>query len=268
MTVEGASVRGRVAFNRAIGMGPAARVVLGFVAVAGPLAFAVACAGRVGPLPFVAAVLIPTPAMLALATLIWRRSWPAVEVVSRLNLDADADWRKLTGGKRPRTVQAARSWLLRHPEGSVPLHLIAVALLNAERTQEARDVIGRLPTGRPAELHVRRDLEMGLAVGEGRTVEAEAAAADVAARSDGGTSAELLQIHLARHASILAQSRGLDGLEELAAVRPQLGSLTGDWARAVVVSRFWFAIASFLVGAWILVAMALSGAASGGAFWL
>jgi hypothetical protein len=77
-----------------------------------------------------------------------------------------------------------------------------------------------------------------------------------------------LSIHIARHASTLAQSRGFDGLAELAAVRSQIGPPTARWALAIIVSRFWFAICAFLVGVWILIAMALSGAASAGVFWL
>jgi hypothetical protein len=259
---------GAAAMSRALGYDRRSQLIGTAVAVVGPLLAAVACWGRASFPVMVVATLVPTPVILAVAALTRRRLWAAEEVLCRNVIGTDEEWRSATGGPAPRTVGQANVWLLRHRPEMEPAYCTAFALLVARRYDQARAAIGALPGGTPGELHRRLDLEMSLRVIDGLPIEDQARAADDAARSDPGDDPATLASNLALHAMLVAQSHGGDGLAAVAEARPQLGSLRGKWASYVWRSRLRFAICAFLVGAWILVAIALSGAAAGGVFWL
>lgn len=264
---ESPARRGAQALRRALGF-DLMTLALGItVAAAGPLVASIACQGA-GVLPLAAAILIPTPLLLTISALYPRRTWTALEVLMWNNLYADDDWRRNTGLKCPRRLRQAKAWLDRHPEGSVPLRFTTAVQLIAGNMEIARQCIERLSTDTAEQRHWRLDLDIALRLAGGQSIDAEVASADHEARAQVGIRPDVLALHLARHAHFLAQSRGADGIAEIATALPGLGPMTPRWALQVVIGRFGLALASLFIGVWILVAMALSGAAAGGVFWL
>jgi hypothetical protein len=71
--------------RRAFGFGGRGSALQTAVAVAGPIATAVAGWGRMDPVVFVAAVLVPTPVILAVLALGGRSTWAAQEVLAWLD---------------------------------------------------------------------------------------------------------------------------------------------------------------------------------------
>jgi hypothetical protein len=253
--------------RRAFGFGGRASTIQLALAVAGPIAAMLLCSGRVVGAVVVAAVLIPTPALLALFALRGRSSWPAQDVLGWLDREAAVQWQSETASRMPRSSAQASAWLNGNAEDAIPADAWVAALLMAGRGDEARERIGRLPDATPAELHRQCDLLLAADSAAGRPIETRAAAADEAASADETASPAARTVHLAYHAAILATCRDSDGAERLAAARPALGRLASRLSLQLFVIRFRFVAVSLLFGAWLLVAVLVGLATSGGVVW-
>ena len=251
--------------SRAFGFGGSATTAQLAIAVIGPIAAMLICWGRVHGLVIAAAVLIPTPMLLALQAFRKRANWTAQDVLGWLDREAAVEWHDATGTAMPRNSAAAVAWLAAHVEGSVPADCWAAALLMAGRVNGARERVARLPDETPARVHRRLDLQLAADSSDGRVVDGEEA--DDAVRDDPNATTAKRAVHLAYHASVAAVSRGADGLAELAAARPAIGRLPVGLTLRLLVIRFRFAAISALFGAWLLVAVLVGLATSGGVVW-
>ena len=253
--------------RRAFGFGGAGSTIQLVVAIAGPIVAMLLCSGRVVGAVVVAAVLVPTPALLALYALRGRSTWPAQAVLGWLDREAAVQWQSDTASRMPRSSPQAIAWLNGHNENEVPADAWVAALLMAGRVDEARERIGRLPANTPAELHRQCDLLLAADSADGRPIETRSAAADDAASADETASAATRTVHLAYHSAVAATGRGSDGLGLLAAAQPTLGRLPSRLSLQLWVIRFRFVAVSLLFGAWLLVAILVGLATSGGVVW-
>jgi hypothetical protein len=251
--------------RRAFGFGGAATTVQLAVAVAGPILAVLLLWGRAHGLAIAAAVLIPTPAFLALLAYWSRSNWAAQDVLGWLDRDAAIQWHESTGTPMPRNSVTAGSWLHSNVEADVPADVWAAALLMAGRTDEARDKIATLPAETPERVHRRLDLEMAVAAAEGAAI--DAAPADQAVAGDPTSTPVARAAHIAYHASVAAVSRGGDGLVALEAARSAIGRLPVRLSLQLLAIRFRFAAISALFGAWLLAAVLVGLATSGGVVW-
>jgi len=251
--------------HRAFGFGRADLVIELSLAVAGPIGAFLLCWGRVQAVILVAAVLIPTPALLSLVSFRRRFRWPAQDVLVWMDRLAASEWRERTDSRMPRDPAQAGEWLRCHAESGVPLDSWVSALLLAGRVEEGRDCIGRLPSGTPRQVHRRLDLELMADAAGGLAV--ASAAADQAVSCDPTATPAERAAHLAYHASVAAVSRRVDGLPGLAAARPGLGRLGPGLALRLWLIRLRFAALSTLIGAWLLLAVLVGLATAGGVVW-
>ena len=252
--------------RRAFGFGGPATAMQLAIAVLGPIAAILICWGRAHALVTIAAVLIPTPALLAMNVLRGRANWAAQDLLGWIDREAAAQWRDGTETPMPDNRAAAVAWLARHVEGDVPADLWAAALLMAGRTDEARDRIARLEAATPAQIHRRRDLQLAVDATDGRAI--DSGPSDEAASSDPAAARAAVAAHLGYHAAVAAESRGADGLAILVAARPALGRLPVRLTLRLAVIRFRFAAISALFGAWLLVAIVVGLGSSGGVVWI
>jgi hypothetical protein len=165
----------------------------------------------------------------------------------------------------PRDSVGAGAWLQDHAENDIPADVWAAALLMAGRTDEARDKIATLPVETPDQIHRRLDLEMAVAATQGAAI--DVAPADQAAAGDPEATPVARAAHIAYHGSVAAVSRGGDGLAELVAARSAIGRLPFRLSLRLLAIRFRFAAISALFGAWLLVAVLVGLATSGGVVW-
>ena len=251
--------------RRAFGLGGSSATIQIGIAVLGPIAAFLVCWGRVHELVLAAAVLIPTPAVLAWLALRGRSRWAAQDVLGWLDRDAAARWRDGTGTRMPRNSAQAGAWLLNHEESAVPGDFWVAALLMSGRVDEALARIARLPAETPAQRHRRLDLQLAADAAAGRPI--ETASADEAVAADSTAAPVARAVHLAYHASVAITSRGIDGLPILAAARPAIGRMPLGLAVQLYSIRFRFAAISALFGAWLLVAILVGLATSGGVVW-
>jgi hypothetical protein len=251
--------------RRAFGFGGSATTAQLAIAVVGPIAAMLICWGRFHGLVITAAVLIPTPVLLALQAVRERANWTAQDVLGWLDHEAAVEWRDAAGTAMPRNSAAAAAWLAGHVEVDVPADCWAAALLMAGRVDEARDRIASLLDETPARVHRRLDLQLAADSTDGRVVDSEEA--DNAVRDDPDATAATRAAHLGYHTSVAAVSRGTDGLAALAAARPAIGRLPVGLTIRLLVIRFRFAAISILFGAWLLVAVLVGLATSGGVVW-
>jgi hypothetical protein len=257
-----------VALQRcAFGFGGPASTIQIVVAVAGPIVAMLLCSGRVVGAVVVAAVLIPTPALLAVVALRARPRWPAQAVLGWLDREAAVQWQSDTASRMPRSSPQATAWLNGHAEEDVPRDVWVAALLMAGRVDEARERIGRLPATTPAELHRQCDLLLAADSADGRPIETRAAAADEASSADDTASPATRAAHAAYHAAVAVTGRGSDGVGLLIAARPAIGRLPSRLSLQLMVIRFRFVAVSLLFGAWLLVAVLVGLATSGGVVW-
>ena len=253
--------------RRAFGYaGPGSTIQL-VVAVAGPIVAILLCSGRVVGVVEVATVLIPTPALLATFALRGRSTWPAQALLGWLDREAALQWQSETASRMPRSSPQAIAWMNARAEDAVQADAWVAALLMAGRIDEARERIGRLPAATPAQLHRQCDLLLAADSSDGRPIETRATAADEAASSDETAMPAIRTVHLAYHAAVVATARGSDGLGLLAAARPVLGRLPSRLSLQLFVIRFRFVAVSLLFGAWLLVAILVGLATSGGVVW-
>lgn len=237
-----------------------------WIAVVGEaLTFGLALGFGLPPAQFAALVLVPTPLLLVLLTARRIRLWPAQEAITWINLSASDRWRETLGGRMPANPSQARAWLERHPEGSAPPSTRAGMLLTAGRRDEAREVMSRMPSGSPHDLHLLRELELSLAIDEGRPV--DTAAADDALRADTETSPAERELHLAYHAALLAVQRGDDGITPLTPALAGAGRIPPRYRRRILVWRFRAALLAAWLGIWLIAAMLVGMATSGGVVW-
>lgn len=253
--------------RRAFGFGGPGSTIQLVAAIAGPIAAMLLCSGRVAGALVVAAVLLPTPALLALVAVRGRSTWPVQDVLGWLDREAAVQWQADTASRMPRSSPQASAWLSGRSEEDAPADAWVAALLMAGRVDEARERIGRLPSSTPAQLHRQCDLLLAADSADGRPIEARATAADEAASADETASPATCKIHLAYHAAVVATGRGSDGLELLAATRPAIGRLPSRIRLQLFVIRFRFVAVSLLFGAWLLVAILVGLATSGGVVW-
>ena len=251
--------------RRAFGLGGTSATIQLVIAVLGPIAVLLLCWGRAHGLVTAALVLIPTPALLALAARRGRARWPAQDVLVWLHRQAAAEWRADTSSRMPRNKFEAGDWLGRHSETDVAPDCWAAALLMAGRFDEARERIARLPAETPGQLHRRLDLEQAADAAEGRPFDTAAAVAAIS--SDREASAAQRTADIANHEAIAAVGRGLDGLPILAAARPALGRLPFGLTLQLYSIRFRYAAISALFGAWLLAAILVGLATAGGVVW-
>jgi hypothetical protein len=172
--------------RRAFGFGGKWSAFQTALAVAGPVASALAAWGRLDAVPFALVVVVPAPLVLAVLALSGRSRWAAQEVIA---------------------------WL-----DSV-----------RERSGAASD---------------------------------DAAAPDAQAAPSVEQGAAL-----AYRAAVDSTSRGLDGLAALAAARPDAGALSSKQMVRLWLIRLRYAIASAVVGAWVLAAILVAMATAGGVVW-
>jgi hypothetical protein len=251
--------------RRAFGFGGHGAAIQLGIAVLGPIAAFMLCWSRANELVVAAAVLIPTPAVLAAQSLRGRSSWAAQDVLGWLDRDAAARWREGTGTRMPRNSAQAAAWLQGRHETDSPADLWVAGLLMAGRVDDARERIARLPSETPAQRHRRLDLQLAADAAGGRPL--EAAPADDAALADQSAAQDARAAHLAYHASVAAASHGADGLPVLAAARPALGRLPRALVVQLYAIRFRYAAISALFGAWLLVAILVGLATAGGVVW-
>jgi hypothetical protein len=215
--------------------------------------------------PFAALVLLPGPLFLAAAAVARRHRWPAQEAVIWLNLIAADKWAEKYGQRIPATPGRAKTWLARHPAGAAPDSAIAVALLEAGRLVEAREVASRLPTGSAHERHQRLEIELALAAHTGQSI--DTSAADEATREDTEIGDVERVLELAYHAAALAIDQGGDGIAPLAAGRLAAGPMPVPYRKKVLLARFWNVAASLAIGLWLLAAVLVGMATAGGVVW-
>jgi hypothetical protein len=253
--------------RRAFGFGGPGSTIQLVLAVGGPIVAMLLCSGRVVGAVVVAAVLIPTPALLAIVALRGRSSWPAQAVLGWLDREAAVQWQSDTASRMPRSSAQAMAWLNGHAEEDVPRDVWVAALLMAGRVDEARERIGRLPATTPAELHRQCDLLLAADSADGRPIETRATAAGESAAADEVASPPARSAHVAYHAAVAATGRGSEGLGLLTAARPAIGRLPFRLSLQLSVIRFRFVLVSALFGAWLLVAVLVGLATSGGVVW-
>lgn len=251
--------------RRAFGLRGSSATIQLVIAVLGPIAAFLVCWGRVHELVLAAAVLIPTPLVLAVNSFRGRSNWAAQDVLGWLDRDAAARWRDGTGSRMPRNSAQAGAWLRSHEESAVPAEFWVAALLMAGRDDEALAGIARLPVETPAQRHRRLDLQLAADAAAGRPIET-ASADDAVAEDPLATPAERAA-HLAYHASVAATSRGTDGLPVIAAARPGLGRMPLGLTLRMYSIRLRFAAISALFGAWLLAAILVGLATAGGVVW-
>jgi hypothetical protein len=210
-------------------------------------------------------VLLPTPALGVALGLRGRHRWPAQDIGWWMGRQSAADWRQAVGGSVPRNAAGARAWLETHPEGSTPAWARATVLLQAGRIPSARQTIAAMPMDTLTDQRRRLDLELAADANEGRPI--DTTAVDASIREDPDQPPEEMAVHLAYHEALAEVDGGRDGLPPLLAARASLGRLPPDLARRLWVARFRYAAASFLVGAWLLVAVLVALATSGGVVW-
>jgi len=234
--------------------------------VVGPLASFVVALGLALPaVPFAAVVLVPTPLLLALVVYRGRRLWPAQECLAWINLVGSDAWRAEVGERMPGTAAQSKAWLQRHPEGSASESFRAGVMLAAGRLAEAREAMTGLPTGSARERHRRLDLEIALDAKEGRPL--DIAAADDALREDVEMPEVEKGLHLAYHAALLAADLGRDCVTPLVAARALAGPIPPGYARRMWLTRYRAVIAALVIGAWLLAAVLVGAATSGGVVW-
>src|ERR1035437_2575472 len=137
--------------RQAFGFGGTSSNVQLALSVVGPIAAVLLTWGRVHWLGFLAAVLLPTPALLAILALRHRSRWAAQDVLFWLNDVAAADWQRRTGSRMPRNSVEANAWLGGRAESDVPLDCWVAALLMAGLVDESPEAPARLPIGNPSE---------------------------------------------------------------------------------------------------------------------
>ena len=236
------------------------------VAVAGPLLFLALglLAGMHGAVVALL-VLLPMPALGVALGLSRRAVWPALDVLSWLDRQAAADWRREVGGSAPRNASAARAWLEIHPAGSAPEWARATALALAGRIPAARQAISAMTLDTPEDRRRRLELELVVAAGEGLPI--HTAAVEASIREDPDLAPAEVAVHLAYHRALAEVEGGRLGLPPLLAARASLGRLPSDLAWRMWLFRFQYAVASLLIGTWLLVTVLVGLATSGGVVW-
>jgi hypothetical protein len=210
-------------------------------------------------------VLLPTPALGLAVGLGRRAAWPALDVISWLDRRAAAEWRREVGGAAPRNASGARAWLGIHPAGSAPEWARATALVLAGPIPEARQAISAMPVDTPGARRRRLELELAADAGGGLPIDTTAVEASI--REDPGLAPEDVAAHLAYHRALAEVDRGGAGLPPLLAARASLGRLPADLAWRLWLGRFQYAVASLIVGTWLLVTVLVGLATSGGVVW-
>ncbi|MGA3029141.1 MAG: hypothetical protein ABSE58_00200 [Candidatus Limnocylindrales bacterium] len=215
--------------------------------------------------PFAVVVLVPAPLVLTLLVVRGRRLWPAQEALMWPSLIYTDQWRSEFGGSPPRTPRRAQEWLEKHPAGSVPPATRAGMLLTARRLDDAREAISNLPSDSAHDSHRRLDLELALDAKEGRPL--DTTAANDALRADDGTPQVERELHLAYHAALLAVDRGGDGIAPLTAARAAAGRMPSGYRRRILAWRYRYVGGALAVGAWLIAALLVGMATSGGVVW-
>lgn len=233
-------------------LGPALAVVLG-------LALGLAA------VPFAVLVLVPAPVILSLLVARRRSLWPAQEALMWPSLICTDQWRSEFGGSPPRTPQRAQEWLEKHPVGSVAPATRAGMLLTAGRLEEARAAVSELPSDSAHDSHRRLDLERALDGREGRPLDMRAA--DEALRADTAMPAVERDLHLAYHAALIAADSGGDGIAPLVAARAAAGRMPTGYGRRILIFRYKNPLAAIAVGIWLIAALLVGMATSGGVVW-
>jgi hypothetical protein len=236
------------------------------VAVAGPLLFlSIGLLAGMHGAAVALLVLLPTPALGLVVGLGRRAVWPALDVISWLDRQAAAEWRREVGGPAPRNASGARAWLESHPAGSAPEWAIATALVLAGRIPSARQAISAMPLDTPGARRRRFELELVAAAGEGLPIDPSAVEASI--REDSGLAPEDVAVRLAYYRALAEIDRGGSGLLPLLAARASLGRMPSDLALRQWLARFQYAAVSLTVGAWLLVTVLVGLATSGGVVW-
>jgi hypothetical protein len=210
-------------------------------------------------------VLLPAPALGVALGLRGRRRWPAQDIVWWMSRRDATDWRRAVGGSAPRNAPGARAWLEADPEGSTPAWARAKVMLLAGRIPSARQTIAAMAVDTPTDRWRRLELELTADAYEGRPI--DTTAVDASIREDPDRSPQEAALHLAYHEALVEVDGGRDGLPPLLAARASLGRLPPDLARRLWVARFRYAAISLFVGAWLLVAILVALATSGGVVW-
>ncbi|HEX7495681.1 MAG TPA: hypothetical protein VF349_03520 [Candidatus Limnocylindrales bacterium] len=267
---HGSSARRRnpyLALRREIrGRGTLENRLLFAAAVAGPVLFlSIGLLAGMHGAAVALLVLLPTPALGVAIGLRRRAVWPALDVISWLDRQAAAEWRREVGGSAPRNASGARAWLESHPAGSAPKWAIATALVLAGRIPAARQAISATPLDTPGARRRRLELELVADAGEGLPI--DTTTVEAAIREDPGLAPDDVAARLAYHRALAEIDRGGDGLTPLLAARASLGRLPSDLAWRLWLVRFQYAAVSFTVGAWLLVTVLVGLATSGGAVW-
>jgi hypothetical protein len=236
------------------------------VALAGPLLFlAIGLLAGAHGAAVALLVLLPTPALGVALGLSRRAVWPALDVLSWLDRQAAADWRREVGGSAPRNASAARAWLEIHPAGSAPEWARATALVLAGPIPAARQAISAMPVDVPEAR--RRRLELALVADANEGLPIDTTAVEPSIREDPDLAPDDVVVRLAYYRALAEVDGGRDGLPPLLAARASLGRLPTDLAWRLWLVRFQYAAASLLTGAWLLVTVLVGLATSGGAVW-
>jgi hypothetical protein len=210
-------------------------------------------------------VLLPTP-VLGVAIGLGRRAvWPALDVVSWLDRQAAADWRRDVGGSAPRNASAALAWLEIHPAGSAPEWARATVLVLAGRIPAARQAISAMPVDTPRARRRRLELELMADAGAGLPIDTTAVEDSI--REDSDLAPADVAVRLAYYRALAEVDGGGDGLPPLVAARASFGRLPSDLAWRLWLVRFQYAAASLIAGAWLLVTVLVGLATSGGVVW-
>jgi hypothetical protein len=248
------------------GRGTLENRLLFVVALAGPLLFlAIGLLAGTHGAAVALLVLLPTPALGVALGLGRRAVWPALDVISWLDRQAAADWRREVGGSAPRNASGARAWLEIHPAGSAPEWARATALVLAGRIPGARQAISAMALDTLEARRRRLELELVADAVEGLPIDTTAVEASI--REDPDLAPEDAAVRLAYYRALAEVDDGRDGLPPLLAVRASLGRLPTDLAWRLWLVRFQYAAASLLIGAWLLVTVLVGLATSGGAVW-
>jgi hypothetical protein len=186
-------------------------------------------------------------------------------VLGWLDGEAAARWREGTGTPMPRNSAQAAAWLQGRDESVVPADYWVAALLMAGRVEDATERIGKLPAETPEQRRRRSDLRLAADAAAGRRADYEAA--DEAVVADPAADPVARAVHLAYHGAVSATSNGADGLPLLAGARPAIGRLPLPHALRLYAIRFRYAAISVLFGSWLLAAVLVGLATSGGVVW-